>query len=95
MFRKEQGYECVIADFGLAEKVNKKELLFMRCGTPGYIAPEVANLKSKVLYTEICDLFSVGVIFHILVLGRPPFIGKSQNEVLELNKLCKINFQSY
>lgn len=35
-----------IVDFGLAAPVNLKDYLFTRCGTPGYVAPEIANLKS-------------------------------------------------
>lgn len=39
LFRKEEDYDCVIADYGLAEFSNAKEYLFVRCGTPGYVAP--------------------------------------------------------
>lgn len=66
----------------------------MRCGTPGYVAPEVVNLKDlKAKYDPICDLFSVGVIFHILSLRKPPFPGKEYNEVLAQNRACNINFE--
>ena len=51
--------------------------MFVRCGTPGYVAPEVVNLKdTKSKYGTICDLFSVGVIFHLLVLRKSPFPGR-------------------
>ena len=67
--------------------------MFVRCGTPGYVAPEIANLKTnKAVYSTSCDLFSLGVIFHILVLAKSPFPGKTFDEVLEQNKNCKINF---
>ena len=56
-----------IADFGLATFLDVEEYLFSRCGTPGFVAPEVVNLKdTKVKYNPICDEFSVGIIFHIL-----------------------------
>ena len=39
--------ECIIADFGLSEFENNKEgFLFYRCGTPGYVAPEVINMSN-------------------------------------------------
>jgi hypothetical protein len=31
--------DIVIADFGLATKSDADEYIFVRCGTPGYVAP--------------------------------------------------------
>ena len=39
IFRAENNWDCVIADFGLAEFSDCPEYLFVRCGTPGYVAP--------------------------------------------------------
>lgn len=39
LFRKTGDWDCVIADFGLAEFSDASEYLFVRCGTPGYVAP--------------------------------------------------------
>lgn len=38
-------------------------------------------------------MFSVGVIFHILLTGEAVFPGKKFNEVLKKNKACNINLQ--
>lgn len=94
LFREMGKNECVIADFGLAESASVQELMFPRCGTPGYVAPEIANLKtnSGVSYSTTCDLFSLGVIFHMMILGKSPFCGLTNDEVMEQNKNCKINF---
>ena len=37
--------EIVLVDFGLSEKYcgSVEGLLFKRCGTPGYVAPEILN----------------------------------------------------
>lgn len=40
------GVEPVIVDFGLAEYLNAEEPLFIRCGTPGYVAPEIINTSA-------------------------------------------------
>ena len=64
----------------------------MRCGTPGYVAPEVINLKDmKAKYQPVCDIFSLGLIFHILHFGRSVFKGKTYNDVLSENRLCSFN----
>lgn len=85
----------VLVDFGLATYTNNQKFLFTRCGTPGYVAPEIANLKEKdELYDEKCDIFSFGVIMHMILLGKILFKGKNFNEVLKMNKQCIINFEN-
>ncbi len=38
-------YDIVVADLGLGTYVQDKDVIFKRCGTPGYIAPEVLKYK--------------------------------------------------
>jgi serine/threonine protein kinase len=65
----------------------------VRCGTPGYVAPEIVNIKDlKAKCDPICDIFSLGVISHILLTGKSPFPGKTYNEVLAQNRACNLNF---
>ena len=43
---KESETDIVLTDFGLSEKYgNKDTLIFKKCGTPGYVAPEILNNK--------------------------------------------------
>ena len=94
LFKSQGSFECVIADFGLAEFSDVSEYLFVRCGTPGYVAPEVINIKDmKTKYEPICDMFSLGLIFHILLLGVSAFPGKTYNEVLAQNRASNITFE--
>ncbi|KRX11222.1 Protein kinase-like domain [Pseudocohnilembus persalinus] len=91
---KDNDYEVVVADFGLATFINQEHILFKRCGTPGFVAPEVLQFKEgDPLYGLKCDIFSVGVIFYLLLTGRQPFQGKDYKEILRANKACKIDFQ--
>lgn len=84
-----------LVDFGLATIHDIPEYLFKRCGTPGFVAPEVINAPSNenVHYSPKCDVFSAGIIFYLLMTDRSPFDGKSFKEILQKNKLCKIDFK--
>jgi serine/threonine protein kinase len=83
-----------LVDFGLSSVCGSYEQLFKRCGTPGFVAPEVINSNPayKISYNHKCDVFSAGVIFYILLTERSPFEGKSFKEILEKNKKCKLDF---
>lgn len=59
------------------------------------MAPEIANLKDKsILYNEKCDIFSFGVIMHMVMLGKILFKGSNFNEVLQMNKKCSIKYNN-
>jgi len=45
MFKKEASLELSICDFGLATHADEQNYLFVRCGTPGFVAPEIINIK--------------------------------------------------
>lgn len=49
----------VLIDLGFATFESDFRLLFTRCGTPGYVAPEVLNDKE---YNCKADVFSLGVV---------------------------------
>ncbi|CAK81148.1 unnamed protein product (macronuclear) [Paramecium tetraurelia] len=83
----------VIADFGLATHVNQNKYLYYRCGTPGYVAPEVINNKDgKLKYSSICDIYSLGLVFYILLSGRPAFPAKTYRRMIKLNREAVIDF---
>ena len=61
--------EIAIIDFGLASFVDVDQYLYERCGTPGFVAPEIFAYQGPQLsenYNEKCDVFSVGIIFYML-----------------------------
>lgn len=92
---KKEGFTLKLVDFGLATVHNIPEYLFKRCGTPGFVAPEVINAPSNenIHYEPKCDVFSAGVIFYILLTEKSPFDGASFKEILQKNKQCRVDFK--
>lgn len=56
-------HDLKIADFGLATIVDFIIPEKLRCGSPGYVAPEVLN---NLGYDTKADIFSAGVILYVL-----------------------------
>lgn len=85
-----------IIDFGLAAFLSEK-LLLPRCGTPGYIAPEILSRNRKendVLSTNV-DVFSVGIIFYEMIYKQNPFKTEGKHDSKKLvrrNAAGEINY---
>lgn len=63
-------YKITIIDLGLAVKIEPGTYLRDACGTPKFMAPEVAKERH---YDFKCDIWSVGVIAHILLCNKAPW----------------------
>ena len=62
-----------ICDFGLATYEDVESYLYKRCGTPGYVSPEIVKADADDKFfraSSKCDTFSAGVILYLL-LSRP------------------------
>jgi len=80
MFKREGQMDLAICDFGLATYADEDKYLFVRCGTPGFVAPEIINIKDlSTKSSPISDVFSAGIIFHYLLFGFSMFEGKKYN----------------
>jgi serine/threonine-protein kinase PpkA len=74
--------EIVLTDFGLAASVGETDARACTgalVGTPRYIAPEQLQGAPA---TPAADVYSLGVLLHELLCGRPPFAGETVMEVL-------------
>ncbi|MBW8823206.1 MAG: protein kinase [Xanthomonadales bacterium] len=60
----------LIADFGLARRIEAASNEEFIAGTPGYMAPEQA--VAGYLLSEETDVWSLGAILHELLDGKPP-----------------------
>jgi calcium/calmodulin-dependent protein kinase I len=58
-----------IADFGLSKNF-EEDTMRTSCGSPLYVAPEILTAEQ---YDAQVDMWSMGVILYILLVGYPPF----------------------
>lgn len=93
MFRTKDSTDLAICDFGLATFAHEEKYLFVRCGTPGFVAPEIINIKDMSVKSDpISDVFSVGLIMHYLIFQKSIFAGKKYAEILQQNRACEFDF---
>lgn len=67
-----------LTDFGFACFFKKDKGLKQVLGSPLYMAPEIVQEQT---YDSKVDIWSVGVIAHILLSGCPPFFGKTKLDI--------------
>ena len=82
--------EIKIIDFGLSRKYSKDDKLHSVLGTPLYVAPEV--LKGN--YDQKCDIWSIGAMTYLLLCGKPPFNGNSDQEIFNKILNTEVKFDS-
>jgi calcium-dependent protein kinase len=75
--RKDENYEIKIIDFGFSQSIGPDAILQTQVGTAMYVAPEVFTGD----YGTKCDVWSLGVLMHIMLSGQPPFQGDSVREI--------------
>jgi serine/threonine protein kinase len=79
-----------IADFGLAADL-EIEQLGKRCGSAGYIAPEIIQDRPQ---SDKVDVFSAGVILYMCLSGTAPFGGPDERVMLRSNAACSVDLES-
>lgn len=77
-----------LVDFGLARELKSGEFATTKVGTPYYVAPEVVEGQ----YTSKADIWSLGVLLHMMLTGAPPFTGAS-GDVLQQVRKRNVNVQ--
>lgn len=92
VFLKEMGNDAdlKITDFGIAHYSEDPEAVCRTmCGTPLYIAPEVLFRQP---YGAEADLWSLGVIVYIMLVGYPPFHDQDMVQLVKKIKYKPVSF---
>lgn len=85
-------FQVKLADLGLARKVEANEMSETFCGTPLYMAPEVARGDP---YDNTADIWSIGCMLYQLIVGYLPFTANNAFQlvkVLEEGTYCLPRF---
>lgn len=76
----------ILTDFGLATLTNDPEQMGRRCGSPGYIAPEVCLGQ---MYGPKVDVFAIGVVLYFVLSKAMPFSSPEDDTVAIMKKTVK------
>ena len=80
-----------LIDFGLAVKLKAKgEILKDVVGSPHYIAPEMLDRK----YSYPADMWSAGVLVYLMLYGRYPFDGETDELIMKRVRQGGVNWVS-
>ncbi|KAI5644298.1 protein kinase domain-containing protein [Phthorimaea operculella] len=85
---KEEESLVKITDFGLSKFVGEHTFMKTMCGTPLYLAPEVLRANGQRCYGPEVDVWSLGVIFFICLVGYLPFSQDYKDLSLHEQILC-------
>jgi len=92
IFSNNKDMKVKIVDFGTSQKFRHNQLMVQPYGTPYYMSPEVI----KGCYSELCDIWSIGIIMHILLVGYPPFQEQDDRKLLAMICNCRmLNFEAH
>jgi len=86
------GIAVKVGDFGMATFVGHDKLLRGRCGTPGYVAPEILRSPVSSGYKNNVDVFSAGVTLYVLLCGYEPFYGECDADLIGSNRSAAVEF---
>jgi calcium/calmodulin-dependent protein kinase I len=90
--RSNSGATVKLCDFGMSTFVSVDGQVRGRCGTPGYVAPEILTAGTRAGYGNNVDIFSAGVTLYLMLTGVEPFYGESEEELVADNTQCEITF---
>jgi len=83
LLSKKGELDVKLADFGLSRLFKPGGQMYTACGTPFYVAPDILLATDESGYGPNVDMWAVGVLLYILLSGRLPFSGDSDEELFK------------
>jgi serine/threonine protein kinase len=78
----------MLADFGLATLIDDPVQMARRCGSPGYVAPEVCLGQQ---YGPKVDVFGAGVVLYFMLSKEMPFSSPDHDTAATMRRTVKCN----
>jgi len=91
LYESESSNHLKLIDFGFSKMCKPNHEMTESLGTLHYVAPEVLNKK----YTSKCDIWSLGVICFILLVGYMPFSAKTDEKTKAMVKSGLYNYKAH
>lgn len=88
LYEQKETNHLKLIDFGFSKIWEPNTRMQLSCGTLAYVAPEVLDK----CYSDKCDLWSLGVVIFILLVGYMPFSG-SESHQMEMIRAGKCTFR--
>lgn len=82
----------VLTDFGLSKAIGEDAECRLIIGTPEYMAPEIMKGEA---YGYAVDWWLLGCVIYDMMVGKPPFTGKSHAVIVDKIKRSKPNLPFY
>ena len=82
------GY-LLLADFGLATKVDEDKLASSFCGTAEYLSPEMLNEEG---HDQTVDWWTLGILLYEMLVGIPPFFHKNKHRMYFLIRNANVSY---
>lgn len=84
----DEEFAIKLIDFGFASVTSPKKKFTVFCGTYSYMSPELVN---RVPYDgKASDVWSLGVLLYMMLVGDFPFKGSDQSEMAE--NIRRVNY---
>ncbi|KAI5084891.1 hypothetical protein GOP47_0001060 [Adiantum capillus-veneris] len=88
--RRNSSYgELKLADFGASADFSRRRVFTEVEGTPWYLAPEIFTGS----YDEKVDVWSLGILLHIMLSGYVPFDGETTGDIFQAIKRGRLDLK--